>query len=339
VRRAYAKKIKAARLDGFGGRCMGVAVAINRVLFGGKGEYWVATNEHVDDITGGFFVGHVAVKHDGKFFDASGEVSRDMLESFGQVEPDEDAWPGLSEEDGLDAALVKVTEKDVLSFEPDGAIRTKLVLKEATEALRSLKKNPYAPGINEILERPFPLDSGFWSFEVGRDTDDEQKFGYLAPPGVTLKALPGELVVTVPYKAPKEREDGDVVADFTGAMAVFTPEPISADKVIEFGLYPDFHALPHFLLEIIGDTDHVELVHVGDKYREGDVALIHRDTYPEHGRAYRGKVREYRITFFDKHGPSGHHNGDFDELVAEAVHNGYRRLAPGALDAIFKEMP
>jgi hypothetical protein len=196
------------------------------------------------------------------------------------------------------------------------------------------RRNPHAPDVLEILERPFPLDAGFWSFEVGRDADDEQKFGYLAPPGVSFKALPGELVVTVPYKPPKESEDDVVRADFSGAMAVFTPEPIPADKIIEFGLYPDWHALPAFLLEIIGDTDHVELVNVG-KYMQGAVALIHRDTYPSEGRAHRGKVREYRITFFDQHGPSGHHNGDFAELVAEAIHNGYRRLSPGALDALF----
>ena len=36
--------IRAAKLNGFGGNCGRVAIAINHVLFDGQGKYVVATN-------------------------------------------------------------------------------------------------------------------------------------------------------------------------------------------------------------------------------------------------------------------------------------------------------
>jgi hypothetical protein len=197
-----------------------------------------------------------------------------------------------------------------------------------------VRRNPHSPDALDILERPFPLDQGFWSFDVSNQAGDDQDFGYLAPPGVEIKPLPGETVVEIPSRPPREDEDNVVQADFSGALAVFTTKPIPADKIIEFGLYPDFHALPHFLLEILHGADHVELEN-NHKYLKGNVALIHRDTYPTHERTTRkGVLHDYRITYFDQHGPSGHHNGTFFELLQEALRGGYRILSPGAVDRI-----
>lgn len=204
----------------------------------------------------------------------------------------------------------------------------RMAYRDAPEA--EYEDNPHAPTVHEILERPFPLDLGFWGFEVAKQAGDDQDFGYLAPPGVVIEALPGETVVAVRPAKLAEKID---LGEFEGALAVFTSKPIPADKVIEFGLYPDFHAMPHFLLEITAGADAIELVN-NDKYRKGDVALIHLDTYPEHERTHKGKIQKYRISYFDKHGPSGHRNGTLLELIKDALSSGYRVLSPGALDRL-----
>lgn len=54
--------IRRARLNGFGGNCGRVAVAINRVLFGGTGKYVVATNPFISEAFGRTFMAHVVVE-------------------------------------------------------------------------------------------------------------------------------------------------------------------------------------------------------------------------------------------------------------------------------------
>ena len=63
--------IRAAALEGFSGRCGRVAIAINRVIFGDKGRYVVATNPAINKHRKSLFIGHVAVEWKGRLFDSA----------------------------------------------------------------------------------------------------------------------------------------------------------------------------------------------------------------------------------------------------------------------------
>lgn len=98
--------IRAANLEGFGGRCGRVAIAINRVLFDGKGRYVVATNPHITEHEGRMFMGHVVVEWKGRLFDATGGIDDEHeVESWGMVGHDDPDYAYLTEEEALDGQL------------------------------------------------------------------------------------------------------------------------------------------------------------------------------------------------------------------------------------------
>jgi hypothetical protein len=73
---------------GFGGACGVAAIAINRVLFDGKGQFVGAFNKAFE--AHGNSIGHVAVLHEGVYWDADAEPKeRDDIESFGMLAPDD----------------------------------------------------------------------------------------------------------------------------------------------------------------------------------------------------------------------------------------------------------
>lgn len=98
--------IRAAQLDGFAGRCGRVAIAINHVLFAGKGRYVVATNPHISEHRGRLFMGHVVVEWKGHLFDATGRVDDEHgIESWGMVDHTDPDYAFLTEEQALDGQL------------------------------------------------------------------------------------------------------------------------------------------------------------------------------------------------------------------------------------------
>ena len=98
--------IRAANLDGFGGRCGRVAIAINRVVFGDKGRYVVATNPHISKHRGRLFVGHVVVEWKRQLFDATGIIEDEHdVESWGMVDHTDPDYAYLTEEQALDGQL------------------------------------------------------------------------------------------------------------------------------------------------------------------------------------------------------------------------------------------
>lgn len=98
--------IRAAQLDGFSGRCGRVAIAINRVVFGDKGRYVIATNPHINEHRGRLFMGHVAVEWKGRLFDATGGINDEhTVESWGMVDHTDPDYDYLTEEESLDGQL------------------------------------------------------------------------------------------------------------------------------------------------------------------------------------------------------------------------------------------
>jgi hypothetical protein len=77
-----------AELDGWAGQCGPAAIAINRVLLGGKGTYIVAYNKGMMRRRN-HFVGHVAVRYGGFLWDAEGQIEPDDLEAWGMLAPDD----------------------------------------------------------------------------------------------------------------------------------------------------------------------------------------------------------------------------------------------------------
>jgi hypothetical protein len=98
--------IRAAQIDGFGGQCGRAAIAINRVVFGNKGRYVVATNPHISEHRGRLFMGHVVVEWRGRLFDATGLVGDEHdVEAWGMVDHDDPDYAYLTEDQALDGQL------------------------------------------------------------------------------------------------------------------------------------------------------------------------------------------------------------------------------------------
>jgi hypothetical protein len=102
--------IRAANLIGFGGQCGRVAIAINHVLFGGKGRYVVATNPAINERwkrqRDGMFMGHVVVEWKKRLFDATGVVEDENdVEAWGMVDHTDPDYDYLTEEQALDGQL------------------------------------------------------------------------------------------------------------------------------------------------------------------------------------------------------------------------------------------
>lgn len=98
--------IRAAQLKGFGGECGRVAIGINRVLFGGKGRYVVATNPHISEHEKRMMMGHVVVEWKKRLFDATGVVEDENdVEAWGMVDHTDPDYDYLTEEQALDGQL------------------------------------------------------------------------------------------------------------------------------------------------------------------------------------------------------------------------------------------
>jgi hypothetical protein len=98
--------IRAAQLEGFGGRCGRVAIAINHVVFGDKGRYVVATNPHISKHRGRMFMGHVVVEWKGRLFDATGGIDDEhAIEAWGMVDHNDSDYDYLTEDEANDGQL------------------------------------------------------------------------------------------------------------------------------------------------------------------------------------------------------------------------------------------
>ena len=98
--------IRAAQLEGFGGRCGGVAIAINRVVFDGQGRYVIATNPHISKHRGRPFMGQVVVEWKGRLFDATGGIDDEhTVEAWGMVDHHDPDYDYLTEAEANDGQL------------------------------------------------------------------------------------------------------------------------------------------------------------------------------------------------------------------------------------------
>lgn len=83
--------LKKANIYGFGGECAETAIAINDVLFNGKGKLVAAVNkwlwENEERI-----VGHVAVEWNGTYWDSEGQKNWEDIESWGMLDPDDEDY-------------------------------------------------------------------------------------------------------------------------------------------------------------------------------------------------------------------------------------------------------
>jgi hypothetical protein len=105
-------------LYGMGGECGETAIAINRLLFGGRGQLVAAVNWPLWQR--GRLIGHVGVEHRNVVWDAEGTYDdEEALEDFrawGMLDPDE--HPELTEDEAYDARIVRVSERQVRSALP-----------------------------------------------------------------------------------------------------------------------------------------------------------------------------------------------------------------------------
>ena len=90
-KKAITKRILTLKLHGYGGACGSAAVIINEKVFDGKGKLVAVVNDYWLKRDRG--IGHVAVKFGNTFWDSRGQLSRDDLLNWGNLDPeDSDYW-------------------------------------------------------------------------------------------------------------------------------------------------------------------------------------------------------------------------------------------------------
>lgn len=76
-------------MNGFGGNCLAAAIAINRVEFNNEGKIVAAVNRAMWNDRNRF-LGHVAVEHEGKYYDWDFEPKDwEEIESWGMLDEEE----------------------------------------------------------------------------------------------------------------------------------------------------------------------------------------------------------------------------------------------------------
>lgn len=149
---AYEQILAAARnmgFQGFGGQCFGAAVAINRILFAGHGEYVLGLNaafERHDQL-----VGHAAVRIDDEVYecvnlDVDGRMKADdEITSWGMLDHEDPDYRrraralGLAwnEDTASDARMFEVDEAELVAHADDGMLaRLSGILRQAVVAVR-----------------------------------------------------------------------------------------------------------------------------------------------------------------------------------------------------------
>lgn len=133
--------LERADLDGMSGRCAAAAIAINEVLFAGKGGYWAAYNRPLLEKAGAFW-GHVVVQApNGVLWDAEGETLPENVEAWGMLDPEDLDYAdmygeGWDEGKAYDAVLVPV-DRDFLDGHLDTSLHWQMAkaLRDAMEFL------------------------------------------------------------------------------------------------------------------------------------------------------------------------------------------------------------
>ena len=131
---------------GFGGRCGLAAIAINRVLFGGKAKIVGVFNKTFEEH--GNSIGHIAVLHDDIYWDADGQAKElSDIESFGMLDPEDPDYQEAAEALGFeydeDVAYEVITREDLSEDDAFGRFvsggdhdAAKEVLEEMEQVLR-----------------------------------------------------------------------------------------------------------------------------------------------------------------------------------------------------------
>lgn len=138
--------IRAANLEGFGGNCGRVAIAINRVVFGDKGRYVIATNPHISAHRGKMFMGHVVIEWKGRLFDATGSIDDEHdVEAWGMVDHKDPDYAYLTEDEANDGQLHyiddvypnRAAQEKAIEIGTRGQCPLRDVERDLREALRS----------------------------------------------------------------------------------------------------------------------------------------------------------------------------------------------------------
>ena len=104
-------------LQGMGGACGETAIAINDVLFGGKGTYVAAVNEYL--FNQGKLVGHIMLKVGNEYwdteqtFDVDDEDGISKFESWGMLDESDPDWELPDENAAYGIKIIEVTKDQI----------------------------------------------------------------------------------------------------------------------------------------------------------------------------------------------------------------------------------
>lgn len=106
---------------GFGGDCYQAAIAINRVLFGGAGEFVAAFNEFF--LSHSRHIGHIAIRHEGVFWDADGKAKdEDGIRAWGMLDPRDQDWIEAAADLGESWTEDKADETGLFAFDDEAEV-------------------------------------------------------------------------------------------------------------------------------------------------------------------------------------------------------------------------
>jgi hypothetical protein len=104
-------------LRGMGGACGETAIAINKVLFGGRGTYVASVNEYL--FNQGRIVGHIMLKIGNEYwdteqtFDVDDEENMSNFESWGMLDEHDPDWEIPDEKSAYGVKIIDVTEDQI----------------------------------------------------------------------------------------------------------------------------------------------------------------------------------------------------------------------------------
>lgn len=149
-----------AHIQTMGGDCVTAAIAINKVLLDGGGEYVIATNLHLNEkYPDKFdfespFIGHMAVLYKNHLIDGRGTLSRSEFEEFGDVSKDDkdfaSSYPnnmGLNYDEAKDADIVFIEEPKQIK----NALKNTRSISSIEEKKEKLRKKEKEVDLREII--------------------------------------------------------------------------------------------------------------------------------------------------------------------------------------------
>lgn len=146
---AIVAEAKTLGLKGFGGECFAAAVALNRVIFDGKGSPIAALNGPLYE-EAGHAVGHAAVSYRDACWDADGRPKgEEEIESWGMLDPEDSDYATIALDNSIAWDEEACHDAGIWEFETEAEFIEALTSPEEVERLESILRTAAAAWLRQ----------------------------------------------------------------------------------------------------------------------------------------------------------------------------------------------